>query len=79
LAKAVLVASAKAVIRPIAAESMRFLVVNIAASFLIGLSCSPPGGTAKHSGSITTFEEIVRLVDYSRRALLQANWSVKLL
>jgi hypothetical protein len=79
LAKAALVASAKAVLRIIAAESTSFLVVNIAVSFLIGLSSPPPGATAKHSDPITTLEQIVRLVDYSRRGLLQVNWSIKLL
>jgi hypothetical protein len=79
LAKAALVASAKAVLRKIAAESTSFLVVNIAVSFLTGLSCSPPSATAKPSGPITTLEQIVRLADYSRRALLQVNWSIKLL
>jgi hypothetical protein len=33
--------------------------------------------TPKHSGPIATLEQIVRLADYSRRALLQANWSIK--
>jgi hypothetical protein len=79
LAKAALVASAKAVLRIIAAESTSFLVVNIVASFLISLSCSPPGATAKHNDPITTLEQIVRLVDYSRWALLRANCSIKLL
>jgi uncharacterized membrane protein len=79
LAKAALVASAKAAPRTIAAESTSFLIVNIVVSFLISLSCSPPVATAKHSDPITTLEQIVRLVDYSRWALLQANWSIKLL
>ena len=57
-------------LRTSAAQSAIFLVVNIAVSFLIGLSCSPPGATAKHSGSIATLEQIVRLTDYSHRALL---------
>jgi hypothetical protein len=77
LAKAAPVASTKTVLRIIAAESTRFLGVNIAVSFLIGVSCSPPGATPKHSGPIATLEQIVRLADYSRRALLQANWSIK--
>jgi hypothetical protein len=77
LAKAALVASAQ--LRTIAADSTSFLVVNIAVSLLIGLSRSPPGATAKHSGSIITLEEIVRLVDYFRRALWPANYSIKLL
>jgi hypothetical protein len=73
LAKAALVASANAVLRTIAAESTSFLIVNIVVSFLISLSCSPPVATAKPSDPITTLEQIVRLVDYSRWALLQAN------
>jgi hypothetical protein len=79
LANAALVASANAVLRTIAADSTSFLVVNIAVSFLIGLSRSPPGATAKHTGPITTLEQIVRLADYSRRALWPANCSIKLL
>jgi hypothetical protein len=66
------------VLRTIAADSTSFLVVNIAVSFLIGLSRSPPA-TAKHTGPITTLEQIVRLADYSRRALWPANCSIKLL
>jgi hypothetical protein len=77
LAKAALVASAKAVLRIIAAESTTFLVVNIVFSLLIGLSSSSPKCDGKHSGSIATLEQIVRLVDYSHRMLVQLNRSVK--
>jgi hypothetical protein len=79
LAKAALVVSAKAVLRTSAAQSAIFLVVNIAVSFHIGLSCSPPGATTRHSGPIATLEQIVRLVDYSPSGLSQANWSIKAL
>ena len=66
-------------LRRIAAESTSFLIVNIVVSFLISLSCSPPGATAKHSDLITTLEQIGRLAEYSRRALWAANCSIKLL
>jgi hypothetical protein len=71
LAKAAPVANAKAALRTIAAESTRFLVVNIA------VSRSPPDAIAKHIDPITTLKQIVRVVDYSRWALLQANWLIK--
>jgi hypothetical protein len=39
----------------------------------------PLRATSKHSGSITTLEQIVRLIDYSHWASLRANSSIKLL
>jgi hypothetical protein len=79
LAKAALVASAKAVLRTSAAQSAIFLVVNIALSFLISPLCSPPIATVKQNGSIAMLKQIVRLVDYSPSGLSQANWSIKAL
>jgi hypothetical protein len=60
LAKAALVASAKAVLRTsAAAQSASFLVANIAVSFLIGLSCSPPIATVKQRSAIAMLKQIV--------------------
>jgi hypothetical protein len=62
LAKAALVASAKALLRRIAAESTIFLVVNIC-RFLSDQS-------VVFAARLTALEQIVRSVGYSRRALL---------
>ena len=61
----------------IAAESTIFLVVSIAISFLFSSAVFAVSATAKQRGPIATFEQIVKFVDYSRGALLQANGSIK--
>jgi len=63
LAKAAVVASAKAVPRTNAAQSAIFWIVRIAFSFLIGLPV-PRAGQAKWP--IATLEQIAKFVDYSR-------------
>ena len=46
---------------------------GIIAYLMVGSRSLAVGATVKQSGRIATLEQIVKLVDYSRRVLVQAN------